>query len=382
MMDLQGCRGLRLKLILLIFFFSISFSVGGQASIDKDVDLIAKDVEATKRKIEAAEVKQRQILSALYQINKKIKKIVTEKGAYSQQRAFLEVNIRNITEKINEAEERTRAQRTLLAERLRAIYKLGGNSVARFVFSSKSSATLETNLKILGIVAARDVELLKNYVKDLDDLEKKRKTLTLRLENLKEVQAKITAQERNFLREQEVKGKILDGIRKNKMFALNKINSLRQKTLQFSIDDTGLFDMLFKPSFADQKGILPTPLQGIVTRKFGLIKGDEHPYNISHKGVFIAAAAGTPVKSVFEGRVSFVGDIPGFGTTLILDHGDHYYSVYSHADNVKVSIGDEVLQHHVIASVGKIPLEQNLGIYFEIRHFSEPYDPQQWMKGL
>lgn len=381
-MVLPGRKGRNLKALLLFFLLCLSFVVEANASTDNDVDVIAKDVEATKKKIEAAEMKQRQVLSALYQINKKIKKIVTDKGAYSQQRAFLEVNIRNLTQKINETEQRTKTQRAMLAERLRAIYKLGGNTLARFVFSSKSSATLETNLKILGIVAARDAELIKNYAKDLEDLEQKRKTLTARLDNLKEVQSKIVAQEKKFLREQEVKGKLLDGIRKSKMFALSKINSLKEKTLQFSMEDSGLFDVLFKPSFADHKGSLPSPLQGMVIQKFGLIKGDDHPYTISHKGVFIAAAAGTPVKSVFEGRVSYVGELPGFGTTVILDHGDHYYSVYSHADNVKVSVGEEVLQHHVIASVGKMAAERNHGIYFEIRHFSEPYDPQQWMKGL
>lgn len=361
---------------------ALVFSPQVRANAPQVADSIAKDFEATKKKLEEAELKQRQVLSALYQLNKKIKKLVTEKGELSQQRAFLEINVRNLTQKVADLDQRSKSQRALLAERLRAIYKLGGPSVARFLFSSSSSASLERNLKILGIVAARDLELIKNYSRDLQDLQNKRKMLASKLENLKSVETRIVAQEKQMRREQELKGKILDGIRKSKLFAMNKIHGLREKSLQYNIEDAGLFDLLFKPSFADQKGALPQPLQGVITQKFGLMKGTEHPYTLSHKGIFISAAKGSPIKTVFEGRVSYVGELPGFGTTLIVDHGDHYYSVYSHAQEVKVNTGDEVTQAQVIASVGESPDDGHPGLYFEIRHFSEPYDPQQWMKGL
>ncbi|WII72683.1 peptidoglycan DD-metalloendopeptidase family protein [Bdellovibrio sp. 22V] len=371
-----------MKLAQLLLAGIISFSVGVKASAPAEVDTIAKDFEATKKKLEDAELKQRQVLSALYQLNKKIKKIVTDRGEMSQQRAFLEVNIRNLSQKVEELEQKNKSQKALLAERLRAIYKLGGPSLARFVFSSSSSVNLERNLKILGIVAGRDMDMIKNYSRDLKELQNKKKMLANRLESLKSVEQKIVSQEKQLRKEQELKGKLLDGIRKSKLFALNKINGLREKSLQFNIDDTGLFDLLFKPSFADQKGELPSPLAGVITKKFGLMKGDDHPYTLTQKGIFISAAKGSPIKSVFDGKVSYIGELPGFGKTLIVDHGDHYYSVYAHAEEVKVNTGDEITQSQIIAQVGDAPQESNPGLYFEIRHFSEPYDPQQWMKGL
>jgi septal ring factor EnvC (AmiA/AmiB activator) len=322
------------------------------------------------------------VLSALYQLNKKIKKSVSEKGNLSQQRALLEVNVKNLELRVEEIASRTKEQRTLLAERLRVIYKLGGQSLARLVFSSASSSEMERNLKILGIVATKDLELIKNYSQDIKDLQYKKKTLALRLENMKTLESRIAQQEKSLIAEQNMKNKLLDGIRRNKLFAINKINGIREKSLQFNLEDSGLFDLLFKPSFADQKGVLPSPLAGIVSKKFGLIKGEDHNYTFSNKGVFISSAKGSPVKAVFSGTVSYVGDLPGFGNTLILDHGDHYYTVYSHTDEVKVAAGDEIKQSQVLAMVGSNAQDSAPGIYFEIRHFSEPYDPQLWMKGL
>jgi septal ring factor EnvC (AmiA/AmiB activator) len=73
--------------------------------------------------------------------------------------------------------------------------------------------------------------------------------------------------------------------------------------------------------------------------------------------------------------------VDGFGQTLIVDHGDHYYTVYSHNETISVNVGDEVGQNQVVATVGSNPELSRDGIYFEVRHFSEPYDPQSWMKG-
>lgn len=346
------------------------------------MDSLTKDFEENKKKIEEAEIKQRQVLSGLFEINKKIKKTVTERGALSQQRAIIEVTIKNLTQKVDDLESKSKSQRALLAERLRAIYKLGGPSIARYIFSSDSSSSLDRNLKILGIVAERDMELIKNYRLDLKEMQSKKRALAVRLESLKSVEAKISSQEKKLIAEQALKNKLLDGIRKSKLFALKQINGLREKSMQYNIDDAGVFDLLFKPSFGDQKGELTPPLAGVVTRKFGLMKGQDHPYTLSNKGIFISAAHGSPIKSVFEGKVSFVGDIPGFGKTLIVDHGDHYYTVYGHAEDVKVNVGDEITQSQIIANAGVSSADNPSGIYFEIRHFSEPYDPQLWMKGL
>ena len=346
------------------------------------VDVLAKDFEATKKTLEEQEVKQRKTLSALYQINKKIKKSVTEKGDLLQQKAFVENSIQSLTEKVTELEVQSKLQKTALAERLRAIYQLGGQSLVRIFMSTASSSEMERNLKIMGIIAQKDLDLIKDYTRDVKDLQVKKQKLAGRLEKLKLLAEKISKQEKNLLAEQNLKNKILDGIRRNKLFAMNKINSLREQSLQYNIEDAGIFDMLFRPSFADQKGQLSKPLEGSVIRRFGIEKSAQHPYTLNHKGIFISAKSNQNIKSIFEGTVSFAGTLPGFGKTLIIDHGDHYYSVYSHANELMVQVGEDVSLSQVIATVGYSPRDNKDGLYFEIRHFSEPYDPQQWMKGF
>jgi septal ring factor EnvC (AmiA/AmiB activator) len=119
-----------------------------------------------------------------------------------------------------------------------------------------------------------------------------------------------------------------------------------------------------------------------VLKRFGLVKQIDQPYVLSNKGVLLAANQGSPVRAVFGGVVSFVGSLPGLGKVLILDHGDHYYTVYGNNADVRVQLGQEVTQSQVIANSGRSSFDQQNGLYFEVRHFSEPYNPMEWVKGF
>ncbi len=366
------------KLLLLFTFF-----VGSQAFAGVNTSAsIADDIQKEKQNLEKQEIKQRKILAALFTINKQIKKTVTERSNLSQEKLLIEANIRNLSEKVVDLDKTSKVQKAQLSERLKAIYQLGGQSLARLFIGSATSTQFERNLKIMGIIAENDLELIKNYSRDLQELKNKKEKLNNRLSYLKKIEDKISNQEKKFTVELLAKNKILDGIRKNKNFTQNKLNLLKEQSAQYNIDDSGVFDTLFKASFADQKGVLPTPVSGRLSKRFGLEKFSEHTYNINHKGIFIAARSNAPVQSVFDGRVSFAGQLPGYGNTLVIDHGDHYYTVYAHVNDVKVQAGDSVQQSQIIASVGRSLKDEQDGLYFEVRHFSEPYDPQQWMKGF
>lgn len=343
---------------------------------------LAEDFEKTKQELEKQELKQRQILSALYSLNRKIKAIVSEKSSTQQKYQFLQMNIKKLEEQIADLNKRTSAQKTLLGKRLKAIYKLGGASFVRFILSSENMASLQRNLRIMGIVAERDIQLISQYQMDVKALALRQKQLSDRLQHLTEISTKISTQEQALKKEQKLKNKLLAGIRKNQLFAKNKIAELRTRSLALGSEDLGLLDVVFQPSFADQKGELPKPVQGTVKMPFGIQKSSQHSYSIPHKGIFLGSKFQEPVKAVFEGTVSYAGELPGFGRTVVVDHGDHYYTVYAHAEELKVKTGESVSQNQIVATAGKSRLHADSGVYFEIRHFSEPYDPQQWMKGL
>ncbi|MBC7370643.1 MAG: peptidoglycan DD-metalloendopeptidase family protein [Bdellovibrionaceae bacterium] len=349
---------------------------------DPGLQKIAHDIKIAKDNLEIQDLKQRKVLTALYSINRNLKRLVTEKSELGQQKSMVQLEIEGLNQRITDHDHQAELQKAQLTERLRAIYKLRGPTLARFLFGAKSSADLERNLKILGIVAQRDSQLIKNFREAVKDMQYRKTKLTQKLSSLQSLESELQNHEIKLQTEVSQKSKILSGIKRTKMFTQDKIRNLKDKSLSYDLADSGLIDMLMRPSFEAQKGLLPRPAQGPVSKQFGLVKQNDQPYVLSNKGLLIAAPFGSPVRAVFSGVVSFVGSLPGLGQVLILDHGDHYYTVYGYNASVRVQLGQEIAQAQIIASSGKSNFDQVNGLYFEVRHFSEPYNPMEWVKGF
>lgn len=123
--------------------------------------------------------------------------------------------------------------------------------------------------------------------------------------------------------------------------------------------------------FAASRGRLLFPLAGRSEVRPARREGTDGP------GLEIHAAAGTPVRAVFAGRVAFADRYGPYGRLVILDHGDHYYSVSGNLAAVEVKVGDEVSAGERIGTVGdegKGPM-----IYFEIRHGTDTLPPGPWL---
>ena len=86
-------------------------------------------------------------------------------------------------------------------------------------------------------------------------------------------------------------------------------------------------------------GKLDWPVEGTIVYRFGR---DTLPSGgiIRWNGVGIAAPVGTPVHAVEAGKVRLVGQFGTYGLTVVLEHGNGYYSVYSHLQSAAVKLGD------------------------------------------
>lgn len=130
-------------------------------------------------------------------------------------------------------------------------------------------------------------------------------------------------------------------------------------------------------SFASLKGRLSLPVKGDVLNKYGATREGG---GISWKGLFIRAAEGAAVKSIARGTVVFADWLRGFGNLLIIDHGDGYMSLYGNNQALLKQAGEEVDSGVDVAIVGNSGGNADNGLYFELRHRSEPFDPLPWVR--
>jgi len=163
---------------------------------------------------------------------------------------------------------------------------------------------------------------------------------------------------------------------------LDRLRKIQQsESASKALEESGILDALLKNSFAEKRGQLLHPVDGQVTQNYGVIRDNEYHLILSHRGWMYEAAAQSPIRSVFEGQIAHKGYFPEYGHYLIVDHADHFYSVYAMLESATVKVGDTVAEGQTLGYVGLNPFDGRTGLYFEIRHFAETMDPKVWMKG-
>ncbi|WIM05189.1 MAG: peptidoglycan DD-metalloendopeptidase family protein [Candidatus Nitricoxidivorans perseverans] len=128
-------------------------------------------------------------------------------------------------------------------------------------------------------------------------------------------------------------------------------------------------------AFAALKGRLRLPVKGEVAGRFGAPRPEG---GITWKGLFIRAAEGAEVHAVAAGRVVFSDWLRGFGNLMIVDHDDDFLSVYGNNQSLLRQAGETVRAGEALATVGNSGGNPESGLYFELRHQGQPFDPMKW----
>ncbi|MFL6711258.1 MAG: peptidoglycan DD-metalloendopeptidase family protein [Massilia sp.] len=128
-------------------------------------------------------------------------------------------------------------------------------------------------------------------------------------------------------------------------------------------------------AFASLKGQLRSPVAGKLAARFGAKRGEA-----TWKGVFIQAAEGADVHAVAGGRVVWANWMRGFGNLIIVDHGGQYLSIYGNNQSLLKQAGQVVKAGDTIASAGNTGGREESGLYFELRHLGQAFDPASWIK--
>ena len=118
------------------------------------------------------------------------------------------------------------------------------------------------------------------------------------------------------------------------------------------------------------------PVNGIVTGVYGSQRILNGKPRWPHYGIDIAAKQGTKIKSSGTGIVTMAeDDLYYTGGTIIMDHGHGISTIYSHLENVLVSVGDKINQGDIIGTVGSTGRSTGPHLDFRINWFQTRLDP-------
>lgn len=143
------------------------------------------------------------------------------------------------------------------------------------------------------------------------------------------------------------------------------LKSIQQLHYQLSIQRTRKLDA--------HRGALPWPSEGRVVSTFA---PEGKP---ARRGLGIATADSSTVRSVFWGKVVHSDVLRGLGKVVIVYHGNDYYTLYAYLSDVNVKTGQEVEKDEPLGHSGYYPEAHGSGVYFELRFHQKPINPLLWL---
>jgi|GEM_PF-3215083 len=121
---------------------------------------------------------------------------------------------------------------------------------------------------------------------------------------------------------------------------------------------------------------------GRVTTGFGILRVyNRGAATWSHRGIDIAAPAGTPILAPADGRVIFSEDLKANGVTTLVDHGYGVITAYLHQKQTRVHPGDVVRQGDLIGTVGSTGGSTGPHLHFQVNVNGVPVNPMDFLKG-
>ena len=359
------------------------------------IDKVKKEIEDTRRKIKSQKQKERTTSRRLSNIDKEIS--LTNK-LYNQLKNELnksEIEIDKLSKGIKANEEQLSKLRYRYSQRIIQMYKKGTLSDIEKMLSSSSWRQAMYRAKYMGIISDID-QRTQNKIKSLlIDIGKQRISLESNYRNkvrLKKDQeeSKVALRASRKKRQNE-----LNKIRKNqseltkyleeKQAGMQELEALLKKIRQEKssyerADRIKKQQVALKTQvFGKLKGQLPWPTSGRVVKKFGRTWNPERKTTTENPGIDIKGKPGSPVRSIIGGIVTTITYIRGYGTTLIIDHGGGFYTVYSHITNVEANEGVEVQAGDIIAYMGDAGSIEGSKLHFEIWGNGQKLNPEKWV---
>jgi septal ring factor EnvC (AmiA/AmiB activator) len=282
-------------------------------------------------------------------------------------------------------------KRAVLERRLVDIHKRGPLYGWQVLFAAESFGDLLSRYKYLYLVSRQDRLLTNDMHKLRDRVARQRQLLVDSRETLGRRKRERTDELGRYLTLERTRETSLRETRRSARQAEQRLSRLDrdEKSLNDRIEalerarreaeSRGVTSGAGAISTADLGG-LDWPVEGSIIYPFGTTTGPNNT-RIPRHGIGIKAPVGAPVRAVAAGTVSLAAPLGLYLTSVLIDHGGGYYTVYAYLNDATVRKGDRVLRGQVIGHVGGETSDEGPHLHFEIRgQGGIALDPGNWLR--
>ncbi|MDB4969119.1 MAG: Peptidase [Myxococcales bacterium] len=246
--------------------------------------------------------------------------------AVDADRIAAEAEVKDLERRSRALEEQQALRRSQLKKRLRALYKLSNGGTLRLLAGASSVEELDTRRESVRRVVTRDLEELRSVRAEARELD-------------------------------------IEQARRKEALA---------RALDFG-SQVALADVAPAAGLQLKQSALVRPVAGPVVGAWGVHRDAALGVTLTRRGIELRTHAAELIRAPAAGRVRFVGDVPGLGHGVAIDHGDGYVTLIARVGITRCAVDDQVGDGDVIGEA------TGPTIYLELAQAGTPIDPTHWL---
>jgi septal ring factor EnvC (AmiA/AmiB activator) len=355
----------------------------------EEADALQLNLREQESGLEQIERQQEDILTALDRTNQLLQQHQREAAALGADMEELDQKIDSTRTAMEDLARRIRSLEIYLSRRLVALYKINRMGTLHLLAPADSVVEVLRRKTALERILAHDERTRQAMAVQYADLQELQRQLISHQEDKRVRMAEYEQQSAAVQRERARREILLARIRDKQEIQRAAIEALKEaarqlekeiQSLSRQPEGRGLQRPTASKPLAVLKGLLIFPVKGKIQNSYGPYRHPRLNVQGFRNGIDIAAERGEPVRAVHAGTVLYAGWFKVYGNIVVIDHGDHYYTVYAHLEDIFKSVDHRVEAGDVIATVGDSGAMGATTLYFEIRHHDRPLDPLEWLK--
>lgn len=304
----------------------------------------------------------------------------------NEELAALATTLREAEQQVADAEARTQqlqqaavTARPELEQRLVRLYKMGRGGYWRLLLEAEDLRTLARTYRMAAALTQLERERVRTHHETLESLQRERAELDRRLLDARALRARTAAARAELDRAITARTALLTSIERRRDLGAQLARELQAAQARLEGIASLPSPVTGRNPIRPLKGGLPWPADGIVIGRFGQPVMGVGGARLPARGIEISLPEGHRVSAIHDGVVSFSGPLTGFGSVVVVDHGDNVQSLYGYLSRAVVNKGDRVDGMVQLGASGR-NTAGNPSLYFELRIDGQPVDPLQWLR--
>ncbi len=350
---------------------------------------VKKQLKQTEKVLREISSEQKSILSELKRLNEELESYKARIRRLKNRMETLRSSIMKVDRKISALQRQLARQKGWLKKKLQSL------QVNRTLSRQTETPSFEPLIALVSsedisqairrwfyfrALARYDYEMMKDYLKNLEELKGQRNEKERLLQEYKKQKARLLKEEKALRAQRKQKTRFLASLQRKHQLYKQMVSELKQT-------ERKIYRMIREEErkkssirgFRKMKRHLPWPVEGRIALPFGSYIDPKYKTRVFRNGVYIRAREDSPVRAVYEGEVVFADWIEGYGKVVILRHGEGYYTIYGGLSEINVKKADIVEEGEVIGRVGESGVLNEPALYFEVRFRGKPLNPIYWL---